>query len=755
MTKHRRFSGIYPHLAVFGEERECGIGAVMYWADSLWMINYPPHKPHGSNEKLFQINDQLERITRKESVGGTHANRMIHEPSNQLIIGPYFISAKGDVRVISPEIMPGRLTSVMKHLSDPNKVYFYGMEGEFYEVDVHSLEVTPLPAPNLPGTHSKGGYTAGQRVVISHNGRGGILASWDGEQWTIVEQEKFTEVMGPGGLKGNNRDEDPLWAVGWDERSVILKLLEDGQWLTYRLPKGSYTQDADHGWFTEWPRIRQVSDTDWMLDMHCLFYQFPPHFSKANTAGIRPISSHLKMVVDFTYQDEELVMACNDASQMQNPLVGQAQSNLWFGTMNDLQKFGPTLGFGGPWVCEPIKANTLSDPYHMAGYSERVLHLAHTENSNVSFTMEVDTSGQGDWAKHKTIVVGPQGYGFECLPADLDGEFLRLSVDSAVEKGTAYLHYNSSATMSRPELFTALADVEEAESWNGGLLRPAADGSGDLEYLAYRVGTDGRKSEPVYYRINEELVLQEDSDTDRIDVLKAAACVDQGVFSVDDASVVIRDAEGRSYRLPKTNGAYDEPGPLGYPRAIREVVTERNLANIHGTFYELPREESGGLRKIKPVATHGKRIYDYCSWRGMLVLAGITQDTKDSNHSVGNDVGDGLWLGNVDDLWALGRPVGQGGPWENSFAKGQEPSDPYLMLGYGQKTLQLSHESSSEITITVEVDVLGEDVWHSYGSFKVPAGEVVRHVFPQGYSAHWVRFVTDQDAKVTANLIYQ
>jgi hypothetical protein len=33
--KNRQVSGIYPHLAYYNNERECGTGAVVPWADRL------------------------------------------------------------------------------------------------------------------------------------------------------------------------------------------------------------------------------------------------------------------------------------------------------------------------------------------------------------------------------------------------------------------------------------------------------------------------------------------------------------------------------------------------------------------------------------------------------------------------------------------------------------------------------------------------------------------------------------------------
>ncbi len=41
----RNVSGIYPSLAMFNDEGECGTGAVVPWADRLWVITYGPHLP--------------------------------------------------------------------------------------------------------------------------------------------------------------------------------------------------------------------------------------------------------------------------------------------------------------------------------------------------------------------------------------------------------------------------------------------------------------------------------------------------------------------------------------------------------------------------------------------------------------------------------------------------------------------------------------------------------------------------------------
>jgi hypothetical protein len=100
------YSGIYPTLAYYNNEGECGTGAVVPWADRLWVISYGPHLPFGSSDRLYEITLDLQKNVRPESIGGTPANRMIHRESNQLFIGPYAIDTNRRVRTIPYTHMP-------------------------------------------------------------------------------------------------------------------------------------------------------------------------------------------------------------------------------------------------------------------------------------------------------------------------------------------------------------------------------------------------------------------------------------------------------------------------------------------------------------------------------------------------------------------------------------------------------------------------------------------------------------------------
>ena len=207
--------------------------------------------------------------------------------------------------------MFGRPTGNARHLTNPaDKIYYATMEEGFYEVDVHTLDVTELWADEqkksgryakLPGYHGKGLCWGQGRIVYANNGDhaaaamvnpavpSGVLAQWDGtaDAWDVVTRNQFTEVTGPGGIHGNEHPEtDPIWTIGWDHRSLIFMCLDGGQWHRYRLPKSSHSYDGAHGWNTEWPHPRHWRRR--LVDDHARFrFGVPPILSRQQAAGIR------------------------------------------------------------------------------------------------------------------------------------------------------------------------------------------------------------------------------------------------------------------------------------------------------------------------------------------------------------------------------------------------------------------------------------------------------------------------------------
>jgi hypothetical protein len=787
----RHWSGIYPHLASFNNENECGTGAVVPWQGRLWVITYAPHQPHGSSDKLYEIDVDLKMTIRPESVGGTPANRMIHRESNQLFIGPYVIDANRTVRVIPPSQMFGRLTGTARHLTDPaGKVYFATMEEGFYEVDVKTLGVTQLYEDGnrprqeagdiLPGYHGKGLYSGQGRVVYTNNGENsaeartrpdidsGVLASWDGNDWTVVRRNQFTEVSGPGGIYGNpNPGTDPIWSIGWDHRSLILMVLDDGRWHAYRLPKATHSYDGAHGWNTEWPRIRDIGEDDLMMTMHGTFWRFPRDFSASQARGIEPRSTYLKVVGDFCRWEDRLVLGCDDAAaseflnvrRSKGKIAGPAksQSNLWFIEPQRLDQFGVPVGTGSVWLAEAVVAEKPSDPFLFNGYDHRAVHLVNGDSSDVVLTFQLDRQGNGKWDDWKEVTLAGGSYQWLDLTDAPAAAWVRLRTNRDVSAMTASFHLSDSRDRQREssgDLFVGLAGPQ-ASNYSAGLLRASGMEGLPLAFAANRVEANRVASQGLYKMgVDMRLVKIDDREADLL--LREDVKIPQDVISSDDASIVFIDEDGTRYRLPVGERALLSAGPLGHPRTDREVCTERDLFQCGGLFYELPARNAGGFAKVRPITTHNRRLFDYCSWRGLMVISGVDTAESDNPHIIRSEDGEAaVWVGTIDDLWQFGKAVGVGGPWMNTAVKANQPSDAYLFNGFDQRTLTVRHDAAESVTVGIEIDIQGTGDWQPYKPLRVPAGEEVSYSFPAALHGYWIRTVTDLDCVATAQLEYR
>lgn len=804
----RNISGVYPHLTTYAHAREngtysfgneCGIGALAVWNEKLYMVNYAAHEPKGSEHKLYVIDKDKNMQVFQGSIGGTPAARMIHQESNQLLIGPYVIDDKGNVRVIPIKDMKGRLTAIARHLKDPeNMVYYYDMEGMLYEVNVHTLKVNKLYHNPLPGWHGKGAYTSQNKLILANNGEhghegsknwkvtldnktkedNGILAEFDGENFKVVERRQFTDVTTKNGINAVPNEQSPLWAMGWDKRSIRLKVLENGEWKTFLLPKAAYNNDPSHGWFTEWPRIREIGNGKMMMDMHGMFFDFPETFSHNNTAGIKPIGSHLRYIPDFLSWNNQVVLATDETSIQGNPYAGQPQSNLWFGTQEELASWGPKSAYGAIWINDEVVANKPSLPFLISGFDNRMLHLNNSDKKPVDVSIQIDENGTGDWKELEKLSLGKEGYQYYIFNEDVKAEWVRL-VANKTSKLTAAFHFTDQNLKDRAngtELFKSLADIDETGKvshaklysnktnynlsvYAGEIENNTFKTTKSYEFLKYDFTyTNGIKDSNSVAALKNKKVGEEVDFFNKKSKDNSEAKEDgKELWSEDEASVILH-AKNYQLRLPKGHANYSKQFSAKTARVARELESERELANIAGTFYELPLFKVGKeplYKMLRPVATHNKQITEFNTWNGLLVLSGVKQDAKPSEHVYKSEDGNvALWFGGIDDLWSFGKPVGEGGPWKNTQVKANQLSDRYLMTGYDEKSLTLTSDVDTQFKLYIHVNHYAKEPV-LFKTFDVKAGEKITYKFPKGFSAHWAQIASTKNCNATAWFVYQ
>lgn len=209
-----------------------------------------------------------------------------------------------------------------------------------------------------------------------------------------------------------------------------------------------------------------------------------------------------------------------------------------------------------------------------------------------------------------------------------------------------------------------------------------------------------------------------------------------------------------SYRLPKASQCWDHKWQTEWPR-IRSTEHERLMMDHHGMWYEIsPWAYGNRIWGVRPISTHLWVHGDFCSWKGLFIVGADNTSHESGGNLQCAEPQSGLWMGKTDDLWSLGKAAGWGGPWWKDAVRAGEPSDPYLMTGFDKKVLHLSHEAERNVAFDIEVDFLGCGEWHKYKSVTVSAKGYEPFVFPDGFSAHWVRVVSDADCTATAQFIY-
>ena len=662
------------------------------------------------------------------------------------------------------------------------------MEEGFYEVDVHTLEIKLLfkdgnqmrketggsyESDLLPGVHGKGFY-AGQGVyVYSNNGESGAkarvdptieagsLAEWDGKDWKLIRRMQFVEVTGPGGIYGNEHpDSDPIWVTGWDNRSAMVGVRQGGAWAFYRVPKASNSYDGAHGWNTEWPRIRNVGteqEKDYLMTLHGMFWRFPSTFSPQNSAGLRPRSSYLKIVGDVERWKDQLVFGTDDATKSEFlsnrpdkagiPGAGQSQSNLWFTDLSLPDRNAPIDAVGSIYLKDSVKADLPSEPFLFAGWQHRLAWVKNHGSASVNLTIEVDQNGNNAWKTLKKLTLSAGATSQIPFDTQVAGEWIRVKTqENAVLSFTLAYSDPKNKNLSEPRLFEGFKTIDQ----------PRPEGS-----VLYALGQNRRlgilSEGGLYYEMDSLLQIKPSPNDSLRTWMAQTLSIPKPLIRVDGNSYLVTDSKGRRWRLPLGEDKFTELMEKQQMRLVREVVTERDLLHLGGTFYELPAENADGYAKIKPISSHRLQVHDLAGYRGMLLISGADPQFSGENPHIfkSEDGKIALWAGVIDDLWKLGKPTGKGGPWTQSIVSKGAVSDPYLFGGYDQRSLSLTNHSAEKMTIRIEVDPAGSDDWHTFKEVEVVAGGSFSYQLDEKTTGKWIRFVSLSSGKISAELVYK
>jgi hypothetical protein len=490
------------------------------------------------------------------------------------------------------------------------------------------------------------------------------------------------------------------------------------------------------------------------MTMHGGFWRFPRGFSSTRSAGITLRSTYLKVVGDFCRWGDRLVFGCDDTARSEFlnkdalkgnlPGPGTSQSNLWFLDPPQLDHLGPAQARGAVWSRDAVSRGVPSDPFLFSGFDQRTLHVTHGNTGSLWFALECDTRGDGEWRPLRRMEVPSGEAKWTDFPQAEAGAWVRLVPEGDATNVTAVFNLRN-VDRRHPQSGPVAQGLTRAGAAPGdtGVLHARGETPPVLRYVVE--GGAG-------YDLDANLRLTPSPDSNGTRWVAQHLAVVTNLITTDAASLLYVDEDGKRWRLPRVDTNTDA---LGAGRLCREVCTERNLLNAGGTFYELPARNAGGFAKIRPIATHHRRISDFASYRGLLVMSGVDPDATGPHVVRSDDRRAALWVGAVDDLWQFGKPRGVGGPWKDTPARKGQPSDPFLMTGFDRKTLTVSHRSPGVVRFDLECDITGTGTWVPVASLLPPGGKDEVFAFPDALHAYWMRVTVDQDTTATAQFRYE
>lgn len=213
----------------------------------------------------------------------------------------------------------------------------------------------------------------------------------------------------------------------------------------------------------------------------------------------------------------------------------------------------------------------------------------------------------------------------------------------------------------------------------------------------------------------------------------------------DDLSVLLRvysNLQWKRYRLP-----WRERPSTGIGQRIREISPGQWLMLAFGNFYLIqPPIPGSNQPQVRPLSACTESLHDFCAWGGSIVLAGGQQDrTAGTTQPLLRET-------TLAAITASPRPTGQGAWWRTTSVNANQVSESLLIAGFQKRTVHLSNEGDSPLTVDLEIDANNTEAYRGLYRMQVAPHSYVPYVFPEGYSATWLRLRAQEAGMVTAEI---
>lgn len=446
---------------------ECGVGALIPWADRLYYSTYLAMPNDGSGTKIGYIDANFADHT-VLTTNGIHTARYIHADTNQLCIGCCVIEADGTSHTINDFVLR-RISGFAAHIVSPaTKVYAITMEGVIYEVDLTTYSATLLldvtTALGLTKKHFKACWTYAapfavtDRLLMASNvqtdpvtaANSGALVAVDMVALTasVKLQSSCIEVAG-NYYTGNGGF---VFIIGKDHKSPFLGVMRNNnaEVYKYRFPSPNKSQD----WYIsqEWMRIRPVTTERMMMNAFGMWFHLSTWLANASAAGIEntgsvgtsypilePIARYIDTITDFCVFNGKFAIGTNNMSLHNGafPNSGQPNSAIKFGDIEDIWKGGKPTGKGYIWYKEATTTGTNSTAMLIRGYDKKTLHFYNQGAAAVNVAVKIVS--YSDVYTLATVAVAQNTLVTYSIPDGVGADWMHLATDADNTTMTAWL----------------------------------------------------------------------------------------------------------------------------------------------------------------------------------------------------------------------------------------------------------------------------------------------------------------------------